>query len=68
MKRRTLLPLLTAAPFVPTAAGHAQPAPAGPAWSPDHPLRFIVGFAPGGSTDTTARVLPRGSPPGWASR
>ncbi len=60
MQRRNLLPLLAGAPFVPLAAPWAQPAPAGPAWNPDHPIRFIVGFAPGGSTDTTARVIAQG--------
>lgn len=52
MKRRNL-PLLATLPFIPATA-HAQPAPA---WNPDRPIRFLVGFAPGGSTDTTARVV-----------
>ncbi len=49
MQRRALLPVM-AAPFLPIPA-MAQ------GWSPDRPLRFLVGFAAGGSTDTTARVV-----------
>lgn len=48
--RRGLLPLLA----VPAAAPRTARAQA---WTPDRPIRFIVGFAPGGSTDTTARVI-----------
>ena len=54
MKRRTLLPMLAAAPLLPRLAS------AQPAWTPDRPVRFVVGFAPGGSTDTTARVVAQG--------
>ncbi|MCB4824162.1 Bug family tripartite tricarboxylate transporter substrate binding protein [Roseicella aerolata] len=54
MHRRTLLPGL----FAPWAglsllpiAAHAQ------GWAPDRPVRMLVGFAAGGSTDTTARIV-----------
>lgn len=48
MKRRSLAAMLATLPL----AARAQ-AP----WSPDRPIRLLVGFAPGGSTDTTARVV-----------
>ncbi|MBV1799761.1 tripartite tricarboxylate transporter substrate binding protein [Siccirubricoccus sp. G192] len=57
MKRRSLVSMLAAAPFLPTAAALAQTAPAAASWSPDRPIRFVVGFAPGGSTDTAGRVI-----------
>jgi len=33
---------------------------AAPAWTQQQPLRILVGFPPGGSTDTTARTLAEG--------
>ncbi|MCO6418697.1 tripartite tricarboxylate transporter substrate binding protein [Siccirubricoccus sp. KC 17139] len=48
MQRRSLLPVLASLPL----AARAQPA-----WTPDHPIRILVGFAAGGSTDTTARII-----------
>jgi tripartite-type tricarboxylate transporter receptor subunit TctC len=47
ISRRTALAL----PLVPALA-KAQPA-----WTPDGPVRFIQGFAPGGTTDIVARLL-----------
>jgi len=39
------------------AATLAAPAAAQPAWAPERPVRMIVGFTAGGSTDTSARLL-----------
>jgi tripartite-type tricarboxylate transporter receptor subunit TctC len=58
MKRRAILPLLAAAPFLPSALRAAED------WTPDRPIRLLVGFAPGGSTDTTARVVAQAITPG----
>lgn len=54
MNRRSLLRALGATPLLPMLPAGAQTAPA---WRPDRPIRFIVGFAAGGSTDTTARIV-----------
>jgi tripartite-type tricarboxylate transporter receptor subunit TctC len=54
MNRRSLLRALGAAPLFPVLPAFAQGTPA---WRPDRPIRFVVGFAAGGSTDTTARIV-----------
>jgi tripartite-type tricarboxylate transporter receptor subunit TctC len=51
MKRRGILATLVAAPLVSSRAG------AQARWRPDRPIRIVVPFAPGGSTDTTARLV-----------
>jgi tripartite-type tricarboxylate transporter receptor subunit TctC len=40
-----------------TLAAFASPAIAQAPWTPERPLRLLVGFAAGGSTDTTARLV-----------
>lgn len=57
MNRRDLARGLVAAPFLPALA-RAQAA-----WNPDRPIRFVVGFAPGGSTDSSGRVVADGISP-----
>jgi tripartite-type tricarboxylate transporter receptor subunit TctC len=49
MNRRLLLAAGVAAPF---ARAQAQPA-----WSPNRPIRFVVPFVAGGSTDVAARII-----------
>ncbi|HYF07529.1 MAG TPA: tripartite tricarboxylate transporter substrate binding protein [Acetobacteraceae bacterium] len=53
MNRRILLTALAAAASV----SRVQAQPQSAEWSPDRPIRLIVGFAPGGSTDITGRLI-----------
>lgn len=57
MKRRTLLAAATALPAALLAArARSQSLPGWPSW-PARPVKLIVPFAPGGSTDILGRVL-----------
>ena len=53
MRRRTLLAALAAAPAAYERSARAQ----APVWAPERPMRLIVSFAAGGSTDVTARLI-----------
>ena len=55
--------LLAALPLLPSAAA-AQGTGQGTTWTPDKPIRMFVGFAAGGSTDTTARIVGQAISPG----
>ena len=48
MHRRSLIAALLATPSLARAQG---------TWTPDRPIRLVVPFAPGGSTDVTARLV-----------
>jgi tripartite-type tricarboxylate transporter receptor subunit TctC len=50
---------------VAAVAVHAQPAPGGAQSYPTKTVRVIVGFAPGGSTDVTARIVAQKMSDAW---
>jgi tripartite-type tricarboxylate transporter receptor subunit TctC len=62
MRRRVALPALAGLCLLPRDV-RAQEARRQP-WAPDHPIRLVVGFAAGGSTDTAARILAQAITPG----
>lgn len=58
MQRRVLLSALASLPVTGRAQAQSRVQDKAPAaWVPDRPIRLLVGFAAGGSTDTTGRVV-----------
>src|SRR5688572_27291544 len=55
MDRRRFLGVLAGGPLAAAAVGRAVAQQ--PAWSPTKPIKLVVPFAPGGSTDTMARMI-----------
>src|SRR5262245_46499168 len=55
LKRRTALAAIGALPFASPLAAHTEDAA-----FPDRPLRFVVGFPPGGPNDLLARLIAPG--------
>jgi len=62
LPRRGLAPLLAGLGMAPLAA--LPRAARAQGWVPDRPIRLLVGFAAGGSTDTAARILAQAITPG----
>lgn len=55
--KKTLMPSLIAGTIFAALSVNAVAATAAAEWQPTKPIRMLVGFAPGGGTDTTARAM-----------